>query len=231
MPFTLLDFPGEMACVAWFSGCNMRCVYCHNPDIVLGQGTKSDDELLSFLETRQGRLTGVVFSGGEATLYKGLRGLIEKVKAMGFKIKLDTNGTRPAVVADLLAAGLLDYVALDYKSPRVLMKAITGNDKYWDDFQQSLGLLIQASAAGMGFEVRTTVHPDLMDVEALAAIIDDLDRQAFAGTYYIQNIASTGDKTLGGIAEPSGQLARDKLPVPRHFKLAYRNFTDPPAQK
>jgi pyruvate formate lyase activating enzyme len=115
-PFTLLDFPGLPAAVVWCSGCNMRCAYCHNPDIVRGKaGQKTPPEVLAFLATRRGLLEGVVLSGGEATLWPGLPGFIAQVRALGFAVKLDTNGTRPETLRGLLPA--LDYVALDYKAP------------------------------------------------------------------------------------------------------------------
>jgi len=99
-PFTLLDYPDEVACIVWMSGCNLRCVYCHNPDIVLGRGDKEQAELFVFLKARQGKLTSVVFSGGEATFCPILPDLVRKTKEMGFKTKLDTNGGNPKVIRD-----------------------------------------------------------------------------------------------------------------------------------
>ncbi|MDR0762368.1 MAG: radical SAM protein, partial [Campylobacteraceae bacterium] len=91
-PFTMLDYPEHLSCIVWFAGCNMRCSYCYNPHIVLGEGNIGIDELLNFLRTRAGRLEGVVLSGGECTLYPELPKLCREIKELGFKIKLDTNG-------------------------------------------------------------------------------------------------------------------------------------------
>jgi len=224
-PFSLLDYPGEMSCIAWFAGCNMRCVYCHNPKIVTSKGDKDEAELLNFLERRKGKLTAVVFSGGEATLYAGLPDLINKAKAMGFKIKLDTNGSRPEVLQHLLAEGVLDYVAMDYKCGPDMAEQMIGTAKLWLPFRQSLMMMIAAAANGqLTFEVRTTVHPDLLNVDALNSIINDLDAVGYRGTYYLQNIASTGDMTIGNIAEPESALDRTNLIAPKNFELGFRNF-------
>ena len=276
-PFSLLDYPKEMACIAWIAGCNMRCAYCHNPAIVLGKGTKPDDELIAFLEKRIGKLTAVVFSGGEATLYAGLPDLMRRVRAMGFKIKLDTNGSRPDVLRGLLDEKLLDYVALDYKCPLEKTKALIGTAKLWKPFRESLELLITAAGGDSAFtktpsqknsvipakagiqshkkptgspspldprlrgddkigecaqedekksialEVRTTFHPDLMDEADLAWIIRDLESLNYKGTYYIQNIASTGEKTIGNIPAPSRTLDLSLLPKAQGFEVKVRN--------
>lgn len=117
-PFTMLDFPDRIACIIWFSGCNMRCPYCHNPQIVKGKGKGSVEEVLAFLEKRKGLLDGVVLSGGEASYNPGLPDFIQRVKDMGYAIKLDTNGLRPEIIETFLAQNMLDYVALDYKADR-----------------------------------------------------------------------------------------------------------------
>jgi pyruvate formate lyase activating enzyme len=225
-PFTLLDFPGEIACIAWFAGCNLRCVYCHNPAIVLSKGEKDESELISFLQSRKGKLTGVVFSGGEPTFAPTLADTMRQVRALGYKIKLDTNGSNPQVVAALLDEGLLDYVALDDKCPPGKAKALIGTDRFMPAFHETLVLLIAAAEKGLGFEIRTTFHSDYMDEADLAQIIDDLDALGYRGTYYIQNIGSTGDKTLGHIEKPTRALDRARLPQPRRFTLSFRNFPD-----
>ncbi|MFA6280492.1 MAG: anaerobic ribonucleoside-triphosphate reductase activating protein [Bdellovibrionales bacterium] len=223
-PFSLLDYPNEMSCIVWVAGCNMRCAYCHNPNIVLGKGEKEDDEIISFLEKRIGKLSAVVFSGGEATLYAGLPDLMRRVKTMGFKIKLDTNGSRPEVLRGLLDEGLADYVAMDFKCPPEKAEKLVGTAKLWEPFTQSLGLLIEAAASAITFEIRTTVHPDLLDEKDLAWMIAFLDTAGYRGTYYIQNVASTGDKTIGNVAKPERALDLTVIPSPRGFALAYRNF-------
>ncbi|MER2519356.1 MAG: anaerobic ribonucleoside-triphosphate reductase activating protein [Bdellovibrionales bacterium] len=222
-PFTQLDYPGELACIAWFSGCNLRCAYCHNPDIVLTHGDKSDEELLAFLDKRRGLLTGLVLSGGEATCCPAVPAIAQQAKEMGYKIKLDTNGTRPEIVRTMLESNLLDYVALDYKCPATQAQALLGTDKFVAAFRETLALLIAyAKGNDLTFETRTTFHPDLMDENDLNAILDDLERSDYHGTHYIQNVASWGESTLGNVRKPQRDIDREKLTAPRNFSLSFR---------
>ena len=206
-PFTQLDYPGELACIAWFSGCNLRCAYCHNPDIVLRHGEKDDDELLAFLRSRRGFLTGVVFSGGEATFCPSLPDLARQAKAWGYKTKLDTNGTHPEMLYRLLENHHLDSVALDYKCPSRRADSLLGTGRYERAFQESLVYLIgQSRAQNIHLEIRTTYHPDFLNEEDIEWIIDDLDRKVYQGTYWIQNVVTSGEKTLGNIKKPAKAL-------------------------
>ena len=124
-PFTLLDYAHKSACILWFAGCNMRCLYCYNPEIVLGKGTISFEKTLTFLNSRKYLLDAVVFSGGECLLHKNILELITEVKKMGFLVKIDTNGSKPAVLRELLKKRLIDYVALDFKALPAHFKKIT----------------------------------------------------------------------------------------------------------
>ncbi|MCL2469316.1 MAG: anaerobic ribonucleoside-triphosphate reductase activating protein [Alphaproteobacteria bacterium] len=220
-PFSLLDYPQKIACIVWIAGCNMRCVFCHNPAIVQSHGEKEESEVLSFLKIRQGKLDAVVFSGGEATLYENLPDLMRKIKEMGFLVKLDTNGTRPTILARLLKENLLDYVAMDYKTTPEKMEKLVGTNKHAENIEASLELLIKAAIT---FEVRTTVYTPLTDETDINAIIRHLDNLSYKGTYYIQNAFSFGEKTIGNIAETDRAFEREKLIPPKNFTLAFRNF-------
>jgi pyruvate formate lyase activating enzyme len=120
----LINFPGLVASTVFTRGCNFRCPYCHNPEFVI-QGsdqtyfgeTYTDEEILSYLKKRAGLLDGLVITGGEPTLHADLPDFIREVRAIGLKVKLDTNGGRPDVLHSLLESGLLDYVAMDIKAP------------------------------------------------------------------------------------------------------------------
>jgi len=219
-PFTLLDFPGHTACIVWVSGCNMRCGYCHNPDIARsGKARVEQDDVFSFLKRRQGLLDGVVLSGGEATLYKELIPFARRIKNLGFAIKLDTNGTRPGIVRQLLAEGLLDAVALDYKAPLESFARLT-KCSAWEQFSATLDLLIAQN--GVSFEVRTTAHRDLLDEGAIAAILRDLEQRGFHGDFYLQNY-----RVAGGFMPLSSQGAAldcAQIHTPAHFSLRFRNF-------
>ncbi|MDE2030219.1 MAG: anaerobic ribonucleoside-triphosphate reductase activating protein [Alphaproteobacteria bacterium] len=224
-PFTLLDYPDELACIVWFAGCNLRCVYCHNPGIVHGKGKFGAEDYEAFLHQRRGKLSGVVLSGGEPTLCARLPSYARTAKEMGFKIKLDTNGTRPRMIEHLLDEKLVDYVALDFKCPPHLGKALLGTAKFMPLFAQSLRLLIERQS-DIRLEIRTTFHGDHMHESDLAQMAETLDAQGYKGVYYVQNIVSTGDKTLGNIAPPSRLPAA--APYAENFTVDFRNF---PAQE
>ena len=117
---TLLDYPGKVACTVFLSGCNLRCPYCHNPGLVLPEQSERSEipeaEVLSFLERRKGKLDGVCITGGEPTLQPELPEFLEKLRRLGYAVKLDTNGTNPAMLKALLQERVLDYVAMDIKN-------------------------------------------------------------------------------------------------------------------
>ena len=140
--FTHLDFPNHLACIVWMVGCNMRCDYCYNKDIVFSKnGSLTLQDVLEFLNKRIGLLDGVVLSGGEATTHN-LIPFCQKVKKLGFKIKLDTNGLNPNQIRDLIEQNLIDYIALDYKAPEYKFNKITHSNKF-NDFSDTLDILIK----------------------------------------------------------------------------------------
>ncbi len=172
----------------------MRCPYCYNTPIVFGDGKISIQDALNFLKTRQNRLTGVVLSGGECTLYPYLKELCQEIKNLGFRIKIDTNGTNPKLIKELVKNGLIDYIALDYKAPKEKFEEITKN-KNFNDFEETLDFLIQKD---FDFEARTTVHSNLLESDDINRIIDDLDKKGYKKTYYLQNYLHVED-TVGNI--------------------------------
>ena len=177
--FTHLDYPDHLAAIIWFSGCNMRCDYCYNKEIVFAKnGAITMQETLDFLSSRVSLLDGVVLSGGEATAYDLIE-FCQAIKEMGFAIKLDTNGTYHNTVKTLLDLHLLDYVALDYKAPQEKFTQITHSRRY-DKFSKTLDLLI---ASDIKFEVRTTVHSDLLSVRDINTIITDLIQRGYTKDY------------------------------------------------
>ena len=126
---TLLDYPGHTACTVFTPGCNWRCPFCHNAALVLRgeeQPVLDEKEFFAFLSRRKGLLDGVAVTGGEPTLQKDLPDFLRRVKERGFSVKLDTNGTHPAMLRTILAEGLADYVAMDIKAGRSNYSAVTG---------------------------------------------------------------------------------------------------------
>ncbi|MEO1923224.1 MAG: anaerobic ribonucleoside-triphosphate reductase activating protein, partial [Nautiliaceae bacterium] len=185
--FSTLDFPGRLAAIIWFSGCNMRCPYCYNKDVVFGEKRIEENEILDFLKKRVGLLDGVSFTGGEATLYKNLIPFSQKIKELGFDIKLDTNGINFDVIKDMVQQELVDYIALDFKAPPEKFEKITQN-KHYEKFERTLDFLINSD---VDFEVRTTVHTDLLDENDINEIIKILHQKGYRGTYYLQNYFET----------------------------------------
>ena len=181
-PFTLLDYPHKSACILWFAGCNMRCLYCYNPEIVRGKGTLSFEKILTFLNSRKNLLDAVVFSGGECLLHKKSISLIEEVKKLGFLVKIDTNGSSPDVMKKLLDKNLIDYVALDFKAPKTKFEAITKSELFVP-FEETLDIMLKAN---IPFEVRTTYHSDLLSEKDLKEMVGFLENKNYKGNYYIQ---------------------------------------------
>ena len=215
-PFTLLDYAHKSACILWFAGCNMRCLYCYNPEIVLGKGTISFEKALTFLHSRKNLLDAVVFSGGECLLHKNSIQLITEVKKMGFLVKIDTNGSRPEVLQQLLENQLIDYVALDFKAMPAHFEKITQSNLFLS-FEKSLHLLVES---GLPFEVRTTVHSDLIDTNHMQAMIRYLEQQNYQGNYYIQHFVN-GANTLEKLGYSVRELEKENLSSARikvHFR-------------
>ncbi len=222
-PFTMLDFPKKTACIIWFAKCNMRCAYCHNPEIVDGKGTLGEEDIYGFLHRRQGLLDGVVVSGGEATCYKKLPFMLRQIKKMGFAIKLDSNGTYPGIIKELFAQGLIDYIALDYKSSPQKFQNVTGvGRRMWDNFQETLGYLCENQQGK--FEVRTTIHTELLAEHDINLIVSDLEEKKYEGVYYLQNYRHKEDGTLGKMIDQVKTLNPELIQASPMFEIAYRNF-------
>jgi len=215
--FTTLDYPKHLACIFWFAKCNMACPYCYNPLIVRENGTISIQDALSFLKSRQGRLEGVVLSGGECTLYPELESFCADIKALGYHIKLDTNGSHPEVLEKLLTCKVIDYVALDYKSPWDGYKTLT-HYAHPKRIEQSLELLLKSD---LPFEVRTTWHSDLLSVEDINIIIEDLHVKGYKGTYYLQRYLHVSE-TLGETKEEQNKVDLSQLST--LLRIDLRNF-------
>lgn len=216
----MLDFPDCAACIVWIAGCHMRCGYCHNPQIVLGKGSIGEDEVMTFLARRRGLLDGVVLSGGEATTWPGLVGFAERVKAMGFAIKLDTNGLRPDVVSRLLEGQLVDRIALDYKAPPAKFRDVTGVTA-WPRFSSTLDILCAQNRIPV--EVRTTVHTGLLDEEDILAMAQDLTERGYRGLYAIQAAVIEPDRpTLASLAPQGRQLDSELLKQKSPLDLVFR---------
>jgi len=203
---TLLDYPGHMACLIFTGACNYRCPFCHNASLVLNPNSQpaiSEEEIFAFLQSRKGILEGVCISGGEPTLQADLPEFIRKIRALGYHVKLDTNGSRPGILKALLDEGLLDYVSMDIKNaPKKYLPTIgiseepqdedlpCFNNLITDSVRQSAELLMQSS---IPYEFRTTVVKELHSEEDLLTIGKWLNG---ARAYYLQSFRDS--ETLVG---------------------------------
>lgn len=227
-PLTLLDFPGKVACILWFSGCNFRCQYCYNADLAKASMAKTgflsrirEHSVEEFLKSRAGFLDGVVMSGGECSLCPDLPDVCSLARSMGYAVKLDTNGTNPKLIQQLVESDLVQYIALDYKAPQHMFSDMAGcPQRLWNAFSESLDWLI---ARQFPFEVRTTVHPDLLLENDINTIIDDLAARGYSGTYYLQHYFHT-ETNMQHLSEPirhfNPHLLHSTIPV------SLRNFPD-----
>ncbi len=177
---SMMDFPHAPCAVVFTPYCNMNCSYCHNEHILHGDVPILDErDIMEHLKKRAGLLRAVVISGGEPTLQAGLPGFIEKARGLGYQIKLDTNGTRPDVLKDLMAKGYLDYVAMDIKADAAHYDAVTRVKNDLSAIRRSILLLRNGSVP---HEFRTTFAPSLTkeDILSAASMICGAER------YYLQ---------------------------------------------
>lgn len=176
--FSLLDYPDKISAIIFTSGCNFRCGYCHNPELFSSNSEWDEEKVLQFLKTRQEKLDGVVITGGEPTIQKGLPMFIKKIKSLNFSVKLDTNGTNPHMLKDLVQSNLIDYVAMDIKAPLSKYKMITGIEPIGVD--ESIRFLLKRK---IPYEFRTTALSSqllIKDFEEIGKLISGADK------YFIQ---------------------------------------------
>ena len=213
---TLLDFPGKTACTVFLGGCDFRCPFCHNSELIDGSAPAAltEAELLAFLEKRRGLLDGVAFTGGEPTLRKDLPALLAKIRDMGYATKLDTNGNHPDALKAILDAGLVDYVAMDIKNSRGKY-AMTAGLETLDTgaVEQSVRLLMNGPVE---YEFRTTVVRELHDDDSFLDI-----REWIVGArhYWLQYFTDRDTVPFEGFHAPDeitmkhyADLVREKIP-------------------
>jgi len=196
--YTLIDYPGKIACVVFLAGCNFRCPWCYSSELVLPtkiakQPRITEQEFFDFLKQRQRLLEGVVVCGGEPTINKDLPKFIEKIKSFGFAVKLDTNGSNPQMLKDLARSKLIDYVAMDIKAPIEpefqIYKKILGEGATVHDIEESVEFLKKGL---VDFEFRTTCVPGVHKKEDFKKIAEWIGRPGVK--YYLQNFV--GQKTI-----------------------------------
>lgn len=193
---TLIDFPEKIACTIFTFGCNFRCPYCHNPELVIEDGTKEipQEEILKFLEERKDFFEGVCITGGEPTIHEDLPGLLEKIKKLGLAVKLDTNGTNPGVVEQLIKNKIVDYIAMDIKAPLKKYEQVVRAEVDLEKIKRSIDLI---KNSGVEYEFRMTVPPETLDESDFLEIGKCLNGSK---KFYLQRFRGikTLDKSLVG---------------------------------
>ena len=168
--FSLIDYPGKISAIVFTRGCNFRCPYCHNPELVDPQRYAEpwqEEEFWAFLQSRTQKLDAVVVTGGEPTLQEDLQPFLEKIRKMGFLIKLDTNGSNPDVLKDLLSANLVDYIAMDIKAPLEKYSEVAKVPIDKTDIEKSIELIKQST---VDHEFRTTIARNILSREDIVNI-------------------------------------------------------------
>lgn len=206
---TLLDYPGKVACTVFTGGCNFRCPFCHNASLVLPERMahdSSEEAVLAFLKKRQGILDGVAVTGGEPLLHKDIDLFLKKVKDLGYKIKLDTNGSFPDRLIQLCKAGLVDRVAMDIKNSPALYEKTVGAKVNMADIERSKDFLLSGT---VDYEFRTTTVKGLHTAESIKEAAKWIKG---AKEYYLQQFKDSGDildiECLGAFDEKEMELLR-----------------------
>ena len=215
---TLLDYPGTVACTVFTGGCNFRCPFCHNASLVLPEELSRDNEeeqVLSFLKKRVGILDGVAVTGGEPLLHPDMPAFLEKIRALGYRIKLDTNGSFPERLIEIVNAGLVDRVAMDMKNSPALYGKTVGLEHFdLGPVEKSKDFLLSGQVE---YEFRTTVVKGLHTAESLQEAAEWIRG---AAEYYLQQFKDSGDiidlGSLGAFSdeEMRGLAARIRPIVP-----------------
>ncbi len=196
---TLLDFPGKVACTVFLGGCEFRCPFCHNSDLLErnAPGIMDEAELLAFLEKRKGLLDGVAFTGGEPLLRKDLPDVLRKVRALGYPVKLDTNGNHPTQLRAVVEEGLVQYVAMDIKnSPERYAETVGLASVDLENIKESAAFLMRGAC---DYEFRTTTVDELHDEESFEAIGKWL---CGAKRYFIQPFTDRDSVVFSGLHAP-----------------------------
>ena len=225
---TLLDYPGKVACTVFLGGCNFRCPFCHNSELFMGKPEKlmEEEAFFQFLSKRKGLLDGVCVSGGEPTLYKELPAFLEKIKELGFAVKLDTNGSRPEILKDLLEKNLVDYVAMDVKnSPAKYAQTVGLESVDLSALEESLRMLIGGETP---YELRTTLVSQLHDaasIQDMGVWLAGLVPGKRAEKLFLQSFVDRDTVLFAGLSAPEQEVVAEfaKILAPFAREVTIRN--------
>ncbi len=209
LKWSLIDYPGKVAAVVFTQGCPFRCPYCHNPELVIPAAYEAPldaAEVMRFLDRRRGRLEGVVVTGGEPTVQPGLAAFLERIRALGYPVKLDTNGCRPEVLRALIARRLVQFIAMDVKAPWDIYPRLSGVPTDTSALRESVGII---AASGLPHQFRTTVVKAFLTPDDVAAVRRSLPE---GSPYILQAFSAEGpliDPSLRGTATYTSEEFED----------------------
>lgn len=234
--FSLLDYPGHLSAIVFTQGCNFRCQFCYNPMLVTPSGAQSralnspdslsggevkeasqrisEDGLFDFLKERQRKLDAVVITGGEPTLHRDLPQFIRRIKEKGFKVKLDTNGTNPLMLGDIVSEKTVDYLAMDIKAAPLKYDLVAGVQPDLANIEKSVKII---KGSGLPYEFRTTIVPELIATEDIAAMGEMIKG---AKKWYLQQFVSNTDlvnKRFQGFAPYSRAVLDEMREIARQY--------------
>ena len=196
---TLLNYPDKVACTIFTKGCNFKCPYCHNSSLIsLDKVNDKYEEVISYLSKRKGILDGVCITGGEPLIHKSTKDLIKEIKNMGFLVKLDTNGSNPAMLKELIDEKLIDYVAMDIKNTFDKYEMTIGCKTNIDNIKRSIEIIENSN---IDYEFRTTIVKELHTIDDIKGIVSMLNKKS---KYYIQNFRNSDgvlNKNLNGFTK------------------------------
>ena len=215
---TLLDFPEKMACMIFTRGCNLKCPFCQNGPLVLNKtkdGFIDECEIFKYLKKRKKLLDGVVVSGGEPLLQKDIKSFITKIKDLGYKVKIDTNGTSPLLLEELINEGLVDYVAMDIKNVFEKYPKITGcKNVNTDNIKKSIKILKQDK---IDYEFRTTIVKEFHTIEDIKKILSYIG----SSKYYLQNFVDNENVIQSGL---HGFSKEELIDINNELEKEFTNF-------
>jgi pyruvate formate lyase activating enzyme len=222
--FSLIDYPGRISAVVFAQGCNFRCPYCHNCELIDARPSGIPyEEILSFLELRRGFLDGVVVTGGEALRQDEIVRFLEKLKVMGYPVKLDTNASNPSMIDGLLKAGLVDYIAADYKAPLMKYKMAVGCEVDINDIKRSVEIIANS---GVEYEIRTTVFSGL-SAEDIIEAMDELHDSKVTNYYLQMFVFSPGCRSNLSVPDMDVEYLAENLKS-RFCQYGIRNILNRP---
>lgn len=214
--FTTIDDPGFLSGILFTGGCNFRCSYCHNPNFVFPENIEflPREKITSFLTKRKDLLESITICGGEPTMHRKLVEWITYIKSFGYRVKLDTNGSNPKMITELISKKCVDFFAIDYKAPIADYSTITETNINQKNIQETIEIIVKS---GVDYELRSTIHPDLHSDLMIRNMINEVS-ELQVNSYYLQHFIQV-EKTVGEL-EP----IKTKLDLTVYLPLLKNKF-------